>query len=130
MKNIIINIILAIFNLSSDAVLVTGRRCRKREIVICRQAIHYFINQKTKYTLGEIGIMTGGKNHATVLHSIKSIKAIKSTNYLPYSDYIKQISIIINYSYKDYINDINKLIKVEYPKIEVKNYSPFKYSNL
>ncbi len=130
METKLIYLILSVFGLSYEAVFITGRKCRKRELVICRQTIHYFIHKKTKFTLNEIGNLAGRKDHATVLHSIKSIKAIKSTNFRPYSDYIKYILSQINYSYWDYITDINKPIKIKYPKIDTKNYIFYEHSTL
>ena len=48
---------------------------RKREILIPRQALQYWLKNNTQLTLSEIGKMTGGKDHATVLHSTRQIES-------------------------------------------------------
>jgi chromosomal replication initiation ATPase DnaA len=46
---------------------------RKREVVQCRQIIHYFCKEYTKESLYRIGLFVGGKDHATVKHSVKTV---------------------------------------------------------
>lgn len=46
---------------------------RERQIVMPRQMAHYMASKNTKLTLSAIGAYFGGKDHATVLHSIKTI---------------------------------------------------------
>jgi hypothetical protein len=62
------------------------QKTKKREIVEMRQIFHFFIVEKMvnvkvkKITLGEIGYLTGGHDHATILHSVKTIKNLSETN--------------------------------------------------
>ena len=46
---------------------------RKREIVFARQMCHYFMSKQKKYTLKKIGRLCGNRDHATILHSIRTI---------------------------------------------------------
>ena len=48
-------------------------KTRKAEIVFARQLIMYFSMKFKVGTQGFIGNLTGGKDHATVIHSIKTI---------------------------------------------------------
>ena len=112
METKIINITIAIFGLTHEAVFA---RNRKRELALCRQAIHYFLYNNTRYSLSKIGWMAGRLSHAAVLHSIKSIQSVIDTNYHPYCDYIKAI--------ESRLNGIQ-------PKIKVKNYIFYDYSPL
>ena len=55
-------------------------KTRKREIVICRQLIMYFLKKfNRKQTLAEIGSVYG-KDHATVLHAIKTVNNLIDTD--------------------------------------------------
>jgi len=47
--------------------------CRKKNLVEYRQLFSYFLNKYTGYTLESIGRFIG-KNHSTVIHSIKRVK--------------------------------------------------------
>lgn len=49
-------------------------RTRRHEIVLARQVAMYFSREKTGDSLASIGASVGGKDHATVLHSCKTIK--------------------------------------------------------
>lgn len=49
-------------------------KSRKAEIVLARQLSIYLAQICTKLSASKIGLMIGNKNHATVLHSIKTIK--------------------------------------------------------
>ena len=53
---------------------------RKREIVQTRQICHYFAKKYTKLSLIQIGWDIGGKDHATVLHSIKTVNNLMDTD--------------------------------------------------
>lgn len=48
-------------------------KSRKAEIVLARQLSIYLAQKHTKLSASKIGLMIGNKNHATVLHSIKTI---------------------------------------------------------
>lgn len=51
-----------------------NRKTRKIEIVIARQMAHFKARHKTSYSLEFIGRYFGGKDHATVLYSNKTIQ--------------------------------------------------------
>lgn len=53
---------------------------RKRAIVQARQLAMYFSKKYTKSSLANIGMQCGKKDHATVLHSIKTIEDLIETN--------------------------------------------------
>ena len=49
-------------------------KSRKAEIVLARQLSIYLAQIHTQLSVSKIGLLIGNKNHATVLHSIKTIK--------------------------------------------------------
>jgi len=49
-------------------------KSRKANIVEVRQLIMYLASKNTKLTASKIGLHIGGRNHATVIHSIKQIQ--------------------------------------------------------
>lgn len=53
---------------------------RKKEIMIIRQIAMYIIREVTDISLPKIGESFGGKNHATVLHSIEKVEKLMSEN--------------------------------------------------
>ncbi len=53
---------------------------RKRELVLTRQMAHYFGKKYTKQSLSSIGSKIGGKDHATVLYSNKTVLDLMDTN--------------------------------------------------
>lgn len=58
-------------------------KTRKREIVEARQICHWMIKNKVCYnrlSLDAIGQMIGGRDHATVLHSVKTINNLIETD--------------------------------------------------
>ena len=55
-------------------------KTRKREIVQARQLFHTFMRDNTKLPLTEIGNLTGGHDHATCLHSYKTINNLLENN--------------------------------------------------
>lgn len=69
-------------------------KTRKREIVQARQLFHTFMRDNTNLALSEIGFLTGGHDHATVLYSRNTINNLLENN--------KEI--------QDYYNRISKLI--------------------
>ena len=52
---------------------------RQREIVVARQVVQYLLKSYTKWSLASIGSLTGGRDHATVMHAIKTIGNLKDT---------------------------------------------------
>lgn len=53
---------------------------RDRNIVLPRQLCHHFSKEMTGTSLAEIGRRFGAKDHATVLHSNKTINNLKETD--------------------------------------------------
>ena len=62
------------FDISPDVVFL---KTRKREIVQARQFIQHFTKKYTNYSLSQIGSITGGKDHATVLHSYNTVENLR-----------------------------------------------------
>ena len=52
---------------------------RTREVAIARQLAMYLAKKHTKQPLAAIGAAIGGRNHATVLHSCKTISNLMDT---------------------------------------------------
>lgn len=67
----------------------TYTKSQKRNVVHARQLAMYFGCLMTKKTLAEIGDYFGGKDHATVLHSKKTIKNLIDTDRLIRSDVLQ-----------------------------------------
>lgn len=55
-------------------------KTRKRPIVEARQIAMHLLYKNTKYTLAQIGWMMGRFDHATVLHSVKTVVNLASTD--------------------------------------------------
>jgi len=55
-------------------------KSRKREIVQARQVAMYFAKQLTKISLKGIGAQLGSKDHATVLHSCRTVSNLLETD--------------------------------------------------
>jgi len=55
-------------------------KSRKREIVWGRQILHYIAKNKNMGSLSEIGFRFGNKDHATVLHSNRTVEALLETD--------------------------------------------------
>lgn len=71
----VVDIILNELNIKHEAILT---KSRKTELVWARQVIHYFLKKDNTISLSKIGLVTGGQNHATVLHSYKKINGFLS----------------------------------------------------
>jgi chromosomal replication initiator protein len=56
------------------------QKTRKREVVQARQLIHSFAKQNFRMSLESIGFRAGGKDHATVSHSCKTIDNLLDTD--------------------------------------------------
>jgi chromosomal replication initiation ATPase DnaA len=68
-------------------------KTREREIVMQRHAIMYFLYKSKRYTLKEIGLMFGGKNHATVINAVKKVDdflSYKDPQFMPYYEAVKE----------------------------------------
>lgn len=48
---------------------------RKREIVLLRYCFWEYVRENTSYSLSRIGSLTGGHDHAAVLHGINELRA-------------------------------------------------------
>jgi chromosomal replication initiator protein len=53
---------------------------RKREVVQARQLVHSFAKKHFKMSLENIGFKAGRKDHATVLHSCKTVDNLVDTD--------------------------------------------------
>ncbi len=60
---------------------------KKREVVTARQMAIFFLTRKTKLSLKNIGLMFGGRDHTTALHSRDSIKDRVENDDLISADY-------------------------------------------
>lgn len=74
-----LSIVSDFFDISSSLIV---SKTRKREILYCRQIVHYLLLNYTLLSSSEIGKNVGGKDHATVLNSSKSVKNLISTDKL------------------------------------------------
>lgn len=70
-------IVCGYYNVTPDQI---NKKTRKREIVIARQLCHYFSKDGDLGSLSTIGKKFGRKDHATVIHSCKTINNLKETN--------------------------------------------------
>lgn len=71
-------------------------KTRKRNIVQARQLTMYFAKEHTKASLTTIGLHCGNKDHATVLHSCRTVKNLVETDK----------------DFKTYVDDLNRMIKL------------------
>lgn len=69
-------------------------KTRKREIVWRRYAAFNFLRNNSRLSLGEIGKLCGGKDHATVLHGLREYN-----RQLRYEDFRYHVSEIENHLY-------------------------------
>ena len=81
------------FNLPVE---VINSKTRKREIVQARQLAMYFSKKHTKNSLATIGLYCGNKDHATVLHAVRTINNLMETD--------KQ--------FRTYVDDIDRKLKM------------------
>lgn len=61
----------AIWNISSEIVL---KYCRGKEIIAMRSLLQHLLKTTTKLSLVDIGMLTGGFHHTSVMHNIDNIK--------------------------------------------------------
>jgi chromosomal replication initiator protein len=83
----IIKIITSYFDLENGDLQT---KSRKREIVQARQLAMFFSKKLTKSSLSSIGAEIGGKDHATVLHSCRTVEALYQTDKM-YKVYFEDI---------------------------------------
>jgi len=55
-------------------------KTREQSIVLPRQICHFIASKNTKHSLKSIGAYFGNKDHATVLHSIRTIQGYIDTD--------------------------------------------------
>ena len=67
---------------------------RTREVAIARQLAMYLAKKHTKQPLTNIGAAIGGRNHATVLHSCKTISNLMDTEKL-FRQQVEQVEKIL-----------------------------------
>jgi chromosomal replication initiator protein len=53
---------------------------RRRQVVLARQISMFLVKEYTDQSLKAIGRMFGGRDHSTVLYSIKTVKDLMETN--------------------------------------------------
>lgn len=76
------------WNVSQEEVF---SKSRKANIVLVRQVVMYLAQKLTKLTASKIGLLIGGRNHATVLHSIKQVSDRMATD----PDFSKDVKSLI-----------------------------------
>lgn len=89
-EDVIIKTICQEFKVSFDEVI---SKKRNPEYLIPRQIIIYFLMLKTRYTMTKIGKLMGGRDHTTVIHTMKRVRDIIDTE-------------------EDFKNKINYLLKL------------------
>ena len=75
-KNQVIKIICEVMDIKPE---VISLKTRKREIVICRQMVYYFLSTYYDYSYAFIGRLYR-QDHATVIHAKKTIESLIETN--------------------------------------------------
>lgn len=73
-----------------DLELIQGKT-RKRKVVVARQTSMYLAKQFTDLSLKAIGSAFGGRDHSTVIYSIKTVEQLMDTD----SQYEKEVQSII-----------------------------------
>lgn len=75
------------------------KKTKNRKIVVPRQRIHYFIRyfypkiEYPKMTLYKIGELAGNMDHATVLHSIRTVSNLIDTD-IKYREEMQKIELL------------------------------------
>lgn len=67
------------FNVDMASIMITSKN-RKHRFVLVRQMIMAKQHQHTRFSLSDIGARHFNKDHATVLHAIKTIKNLEDTD--------------------------------------------------
>jgi len=73
----ILTAVAAHFDLDPDR-LTSG--CRTKEVVLARQVAMTLCRQILGHSYAQIGLFFGGRNHSSVLHSVKKIKKLQEDN--------------------------------------------------
>lgn len=72
-------------------------KTRKREVVVARQTAMYLCKELTKQSLKTIGDEFGGRDHSTVIYSIRAVQDLIDTN-PTYSETVTELQKQINMS--------------------------------
>lgn len=72
---------------------VIPKKTRKKEIVLCRQLIYYFVNKYLDLTLSTMAKFVSGQDHCTALHGIKKIENDLFINYKPVVNIVQKIEL-------------------------------------
>ena len=73
----IIQIVLNVFSIDNKSF---NSKTRKREVVYARQAAMHLCKKYTTQSVSRIGLVVGGRDHATVLHALKSVDDLLETD--------------------------------------------------
>jgi len=73
----IIDAVAAYHHVGSDAII---GKSRVRSIVLARYIAMYLIRQHTNLSLSEIGLLFSKRDHSSVIHGVKKIESLLSTN--------------------------------------------------
>jgi chromosomal replication initiator protein len=68
-------------------------KTRKREIVMQRHIMMYFLKSTNQYSFREIGLMFGGRDHSSVIHACDKVDQFLSYEdklFMPYYNVIKE----------------------------------------
>jgi len=87
-------IISAHYNISVEQIIGASR---KREIIIARQIAMYLSRSHTSHSLKSIGDHFGGKDHSTVVHSLKTVEDLLATDKVfqaTFSDIKKKLGLL------------------------------------
>lgn len=73
----ILNLVIGTFGVDMKSI---NSKSRKREIVLARQAAMHLCKKFTTQSVSRIGMIVGGRDHATVLHALKNVEDLLSTD--------------------------------------------------
>ena len=114
---IIINETCVYYNLTRAQMF---QKSREREIVNSRQMCQTLLSEHARLSLSKIGMLTGGRDHATVLHAKKVIHNLVETDKTIKHDYeflkrlLKNKKIESKYGYFWVIYDTYKIVIAEW----------------
>jgi hypothetical protein len=99
------------------------QKTRKREICFPRQVAMYLIKDSTNLSLKSIGDLFNGKDHATVLHSFRTVNNIIDTDKQVKAD-VKKLKKTIGLKSKSLKNNIE--LDIDFYHINFNNYLSIK----
>lgn len=74
------------------------RRTRQRKFLIPRQIAIYFIFNKTRLTLKDIGLLFGGYDHTSIMHTMDVVSDMIDTQDEKYYPHIKNLENLIKFT--------------------------------